>query len=134
MILLLTGLLLADDSPKYKTLKQGEIAPWDGRLLNDLAFKKIMADNYALNLECQASTEFELNKQEISHNFKYELLESKYNIDKEMYESLLKSKDEYIKKLEPQDNTLWAAGGFVIGAGITIGIVYALAPGVQQSQ
>ena len=106
MILLLTGLLLADDAPKYKTLKQGEIAPWDGRLLNDLAFKKIMADNYEIDLECQASTEFELSKQEISHNFKYELLESKYNIDKEMYESLLKSKDEYIKKLEPQDNTL----------------------------
>ena len=134
MMLLLTGLLLADEAPKYKALKQGDAAPWDGRLLNDLAFKKIMTDNYVLNLECQASTEYALNRQEIDNKFKYDLLESKYNIDKEMYESLLKAKDEYIKKLEPRDNTLWAAGGFVIGAGITIGIVYALAPGVQQSQ
>ena len=75
MIFLLS--LLFAEEPKYKDLKQGDIAPWDGRLLNEPALRILIEDSIVKDMNCEAKTAFELNKLKIEEMYKYDILKAK---------------------------------------------------------
>ena len=130
MILLLS--LLFAEEPKYKDLKEGDVAPWDGRLLNESAMRILVEESATKDLACEAKTAYELNKLKIEEKYKYDVLKVKTDAEIHKLNELIKLQDEHIKQLKPQNNIWPVIGGFVIGAGTSIAIMYAVKPGITQ--
>ena len=130
MIFLLS--LLFAEEPKYKDVKQGDVVPWDGRLLNEPALRILIEDSIVKDMNCEIKTEFELNKLRIEEKYKFDSLKVKTDAEINKLNELIKLQDEHIKELRPQNNVWPVIGGFIAGAGISIGIMYAVKPGVSQ--
>ena len=130
-MILLVSLLFAEE-PKYKEMKKGEAAPWDGRLLNDAAMRILVEDNVTKDLACEAKIEFESNKIKIEEKYRYDILKVKTDAEIEQLNKLIKIQSEHIKEIRPQNNIWPLIGGFIAGAGISVGIMYAVKPGITQ--
>ena len=130
-MILLVSLLFAEE-PKYKDMKKGDVAPWAGRLLNEPALRILIEDAATKNMMCEAKTEFELNKLRIEEKYRYDVLKVQTDAEIKKLNELIKLQDEHIKQLKPQDNLLPIIGGFIAGAGLTIGVMYAVKPGITQ--
>ena len=130
MIFLLS--LLFAEEPKYKDLKKDEVAPWDGRLLNEPAMRILVEESATKDLVCEAKTAYELNKLRIEEKYRYDVLKVKTDAEINKLNELIKLQDEHIKQLRPQNNIWPVIGGFIAGAGISIGIMYAVKPGIIQ--
>ena len=130
MIFLLS--LLFAEEPKYKELKKGDVAPWDGRLLNDAAMRALVEDSVVKDMTCEAKIAYELNKLSIEEKYKYDVLKVKTDAEIHKLNELIKLQDEHIRQLNPQNNVWPAIGGFIGGAAISIGIMYAVKPGIAQ--
>ena len=130
-MIFLMSLLFAEE-PKYKDLKKGDVAPWDGRLLNEPALRILIEDSVIKDLNCEAKTAFELNKLKIEEKYRYDVLKVKTDAEINKLNELIKLQDEHIKELRPQNNIWPVIGGFIAGAGISIGIMYAVKPGITQ--
>lgn len=130
MILLLSSLAFGE--PKFTELEAGECAPWKGRLLNDEALTELIVQNQTEKMSCDFRVEFEVNKVKIEEKYRYDLLESKYKAETEKFQEILKIRDQQIEKMRPRDNSLFIAGGFVVGAATAIAIMYAVKPGLTQ--
>ena len=128
--LLLCSLAFADD--EVITLKKGEVAPWDGRLLNEAAMRVLVEDNVTKDMVCQAKIEFELNKLRIEEKYRYDVLKVKTDAEIEKLNELITLQSEHIDELRPQNNIWPLIGGFIAGAGISVGIMYAVKPGLTQ--
>ena len=130
-MILLVSLLFAEE-PKYKDMKQGDVAPWAGRLLNEPALRILIEDAATKDMVCEAKTEFELNKLRIEEKYRYDVLKVQTDAEIKKLNELIKLQDEHIKQLKPQNNILPIIGGFIAGAGLTIGVMYAVKPGITQ--
>lgn len=130
-MILLVSLLFAEE-PKYKEMKKGEAAPWDGRLLNEAAMRILVEDNVTKDLACEAKIEFESNKIKIEEKYRYDILKVKTDAEIEQLNKLIKIQSEHIKEIRPQNNIWPLIGGFIAGAGISVGIMYAVKPGITQ--
>jgi demethoxyubiquinone hydroxylase (CLK1/Coq7/Cat5 family) len=125
----------ADDTPKFSNIKQGEAAPFDGRLFNDAAVSKIIVEKQFENLECKLRVDFEIGQVRAEEQYKYDVLYAKSEADNQRFTDVINIRDEHIKSLEkyvrPSTAHWWAIGGFTVGAGAAIGIMYAIKPGIQ---
>ena len=130
MIFLLS--MLFAEEPKYKNLKEGEIAPWDGRLLNEAALRILVEENATQDLTCDARVEFKVNEVRIEERFRYDILKVKTDAEIKQLNELIKIQDKFIKDLKPKNNIWPVVAGFVGGAAISIGIMYAVKPGITQ--
>ena len=130
MIFLLS--MLFAEEPKYKNLKEGEIAPWDGRLLNEAALRILVEENATQDLTCDARVEFKVNEVRIEERFRYDILKVKTDAELKQLSELIKIQDKFIKDLKPKNNIWPVVAGFVGGAAISIGIMYAVKPGITQ--
>ena len=130
MIIILSSLLLAE--PKFTELEAGECAPWKGRLLNNEALTELIVQDQTNKMSCDFRVEFEVNKVLIEEKYRYNLLETKYNAETTKLKEILKIRDQQIEKMKPRDNSLFIAGGFVLGATTAIAIMYAVRPGMTQ--
>ena len=130
LILFLSSLLLAE--PKFTELEAGEWAPWKGRLLNDEALTQLIVQDQTNKMSCDFRVEFEINKVKIDEKYKYNLLMTKYEAETTKLNEILKIRDQQIEKMKPRDNSLFIAGGFILGATTAIAIMYAVKPGVTQ--
>ena len=130
MILLISSLLFA--KPKFTNLEAGECAPWKGRLLNDEALTELIVQHQTDQMSCDFRVEFEVNKVLIEEKYKYNLLKTKYDAETAKLKDILKIRDQQIEKMKPRDNSLFIAGGFVLGATTAIAIMYAVKPGLTQ--
>jgi len=130
-MILLVSLLLAKE-PKYKEMKTGETVPWDGRLLNEAAMRILVEDAATKDLMCEAKTEFQLNNLKIEEKYRYDVLKVQTDAEIKKLNELIILQDEHIKQLKPQNGIWPVVGGFVIGAGMSIGIMYAVKPGLTQ--
>jgi hypothetical protein len=116
--------------PQFTKLKEGDIAPWAGRLFNDEAVAKFLVEDKFKIEQCNIQTSYELNILKSQLDLEY----TKKSIDLQTQLAILNQKvtlrDERIKSLEklktPPNAFLWTAAGFVIGSGITVGITYAV--------
>ena len=130
MIFLLS--LLFAEEPKYKDMKEGDVVPWAGRLLNEAALRMLIEDSVTKDMNCEAKIEFELNKSKIEDKYKFDVLKATTDAEINKLNELIKLQDEHIKELRPQNNIWPVIGGFIAGAGISIGIMYAVKPGITQ--
>ena len=124
--------LLFAEEPKYKEMKAGETVPWDGRLLNESAMRILVEDAATKDLMCEAKTEFQLNNLRIEEKYRYDVLKVQTDAEINKLNELIILQDEHIKQLKPTNNVLPVVGGFVIGAGVSIAIMYAVKPGITQ--
>ena len=117
-------------------LKKGQTAPFTGILLSPEATAELIVRLENYDSECQLKIDKDLQLQKASHDLKYENLEITHNTYKTSCEIKLSSRNDTIKilndTLEKYTNpkTEWwfvggIAGGFVLGATITIATVYA---------
>ena len=124
-----------DEKPKFSNIKQGEVAPFDGRLFNDAAVSKIIVDNQFGNLECKLRVDFEIGQVRAEEQYKYDILYAKSEADNQRFTDVINIRDQHIQSLEkyvrPSNAHWWAIGGFTVGAGAAIGIMYAIKPGIQ---
>ena len=124
-----------DEKPKFSNIKQGEAAPFDGRLFNDAAVSKIIVDSQFQNLECKLRVDFEIGQVRAEEQYKYDVLYAKSEADNQRFTDVINIRDEHIQSLEkyvrPTTAHWWAIGGFTVGAGAAIGIMYAIKPGIQ---
>jgi hypothetical protein len=115
---------------KYTELKQGEPAPYAGILLTKEAVAKIYSDQEAEIAKLKAEHEYQINNVKLSSNTKYDLLDTRYKLDVEMYKAMIENRDNAIKKLPIYSQSYksdWSMiGGFVFGAITTVGIVYSV--------
>ena len=124
--------LLFAEEPKYKDMKEGDVAPWDGRLLNEPALRILIEENATSQMTCDARTQYEINKIKIEENFRYDVLKVQTDAEIKQLNKLVTIQEAFIKDLKPQ-NRIWpVVGGFVIGAGMSIAIMYAVKPGITQ--
>ena len=130
-MIFLISLLFAEE-PKYKELKSGEPAPWNGRLLNDAAMRILVEDSATKDLTCEALVEFKVNENKIEEKFRYDILKVKTDAEIEQLNELVKLQSEHIDELRPKNNIWPLIGGFIAGAGISVGIMYAVKPGLTQ--
>jgi len=124
-----------DEKPKFSNIKQGEVAPFDGRLFNDAAVSKIIVDNQFGNLECKLRVDFEIGQVRAEEQYKYDIFYAKSEADNQKYQEIIDIRDQHIQSLEkyvrPSNAHWWAIGGFTVGAGAAIGIMYAITPGLR---
>ena len=130
-MILLASLLFAEE-PKYKNLEEGEVAPWAGRLLNEPALRILVEENVTKDLTCDARIEFYVGKTEIAEKYRYDVLKVETDAEIKKLNELVKLQSEHIEKLKPQNNIWPIVGGFIAGAGLSIGIMYAVKPGLTQ--
>lgn len=130
LIFLLSLLKPLQAEEKYTELKQGEPAPYAGILLTKEAIAKIYADQESEIAKLKIEHEYQLNTVKLSDNTKYNLLDTRYKLDVEMYKAMIENRDDAIKKLPVYSQGYksdWSMiGGFVLGSVITVGIVYSL--------
>ena len=129
-MLLLSLLKPLQAEEKYTELKQGEPAPYAGILLTKEAIAKIYADQESEIAKLKIEHEYQLNIAKLSGNAKYDLLDTRYKLDVEMYKAMIENRDNAIKKLPVYSEGYkadWSMiGGFVLGSIATIGIVYSV--------
>ena len=130
-MILLASLLFAEE-PKYKNLEEGEVAPWAGRLLNEPALRILVEENATKDLTCDARIEFYVGKTEIAEKYRYDVLKVETDAEIKKLNELVKLQSEHIEKLKPQNNIWPIVGGFIAGASLSIGIMYAVKPGLTQ--
>ena len=123
------------EEAKFTNLKQGEVAPFDGRLFNDPAVSKLIVDHQFRDLECKIRVDFEIGQANAASQYKYDLLYARSESSDQKYQEIISIRDQHIQSLEkyvrPSNAHWWAIGGFTVGAGAAIGIVYAVAPGLR---
>ena len=124
--------LLFAEEPRYKEMKTGETVPWDGRLLNESAMRILVEDAAMKDFTCEAKTEFQLNNLRIEEKYRYDVLKVQTDAEIKKLNELIILQDEHIKQLKPTNSVLPVVGGFVIGAGMSIAIMYAVKPGLTQ--
>jgi hypothetical protein len=129
MFLLLLS-LLGNAEEKYTDLKEGDTAPFAGKLLTNEALAKILSQHQLELDQCKISGESKLEEKALETQFKYDLLENKFLLTSDMYEAMIENRDDVIQKtpaFKQGIKTDWAfIGGIIVGAGITIGIAYSL--------
>ena len=130
-MMFLFSLLFAEE-PKYKEMKTGETVPWNGRLLNEAAMRILIEDVATKDLMCEAKTEFQLNNLRIQEKYRYDVLKVQTDAEIEKLNELITLQSEHIDELRPQNNIWPLIGGFIAGAGISVGIMYAVKPGLTQ--
>lgn len=123
------------EEARFTNLKTGEVAPFDGRLFNDPAVSKLIVDHQFGDLECKLRVDFEIGQANAASQYQYDLLYARSEADNQKYQEIISIRDQHIKSLEkyvrPSNAHWWAIGGFTVGAGATIGIMYAIAPGLK---
>jgi hypothetical protein len=125
--LLLTS---AKADPQFTALKEGEPAPFAGRLFNDEAVTKIVVEDRFKIEQCNLQIDYEKEKLNLAHS--YELKQNKIELESQIkiLQTKVDLRDERIKDLEklskPIKPIFYIAGGFIVGAGATIGITYAV--------
>ena len=138
----LMGFLLAWSSAangaeeaKFTNLKEGEVAPFDGRLFNDPAVSRLIVDHQFRDLECKLRVDFEVGQANATSQYKYDLLYAKSEADNLRFTDVINFRDQHIKSLEkhvrPSNAHWWVAAGFVAGSATAVGIMYAIAPGLR---
>jgi len=128
LFFLLTTAIAAD--PQFTKLEEGDPAPWAGRLFNDEAVAKFLVEDKFKIEQCEIQTTFELNNLKAD----LDLVHTKEKIELETQVAILNQKvalrDQRIAGLEkiktPPNAFLWSTIGFITGAGVTVGITYAV--------
>jgi len=112
----------------YANVDKGERAPFTGKLLTHDALAQIIATQEKELLQSDLDKEYELQRLSDQLNLKYDLYSTKCEANTEMYQQMIKLRDEEIKIQARKDwiQRLAFFGGFALGTATTIGITYSV--------
>ena len=119
--------------PKILGIQKGEPAPFSGVLLNPLAAANIFSEkNYSI-VECDLRVKYAVEKELARVNLLLETTKVSMDAMDKRYSSIIQIKDKEIERLSaiavgaPNDySAWWAAGGVLVGIGLTLAVVYAV--------
>lgn len=116
-----------NDSEGFVDLKEGETAPSDGLFFDNEAMAKLLAKQQSKLSLLENTKNTEIKKIELDLEILSKKKEIELNINKEMYNSMLKIREDKIELLEKQNkwSSLYMVGGFLVGVTISITIFYA---------
>lgn len=124
-----TSIAYAEDAGdgEYSEIKKDEPAPYDGFIFDKDGFAKLITNQEFKLKQLKLDLETEAKKAKIESEADLKKKELEVKINKEMYEALLKSKDNRIEALQTEINwgTAKLVGGFVVGLTVSITIFYA---------
>ena len=116
------------EEPIFTTLKEGEAAPFDGRLLNNAAIARLIVDKQFKDNECQLSVDYDVGLMKATEQYKYDILYAKCEAGDQRLNDLLEIRQEELeflrKQYDPPKTAWWVAAGFAMGAATSIGIMY----------
>jgi len=128
--LLLMQPAFSQDTLDYVTIAEGETAPFSGKLLTDDALAKIITQHELELDKLRISFEAKLEKKSLDAKLTYDMLDARFKLDTEMYTNMIDNRNLLLRDFQPEPPT-WKkdfrfVGGFLAGAGVTIGIAYSL--------
>jgi len=128
MILLL--LSLASAEPIMAHLKKGEVAPFDGRLMNDEAIVNIITERELSSEQCEIQKELAVSLSKAELQLQIDYLKAELETEKEKSAALLDIRDQEIETLRKEmkpNKTMWAFfGGFALATGTSLGTYYSV--------
>jgi len=128
MLLLLLSTALAE--PIAVRLKEGEEAPFDGRLMNDEAIANIIAGREMSIEQCEIQKELAVSLSKAEMQLQIDYLKAELETEEEKNTTLLTLRDKEIESLRKElrpNKTMWAFfGGFVLATGTSLGTYYAV--------
>ena len=132
VLMIFTPLSVLAENGRVANLKEGELAPFDGVLLDTNTAAKILAEEEYKQIECSLKIDYELEKVKARHSLEIGNVQSALDTLKEQNSSILRIKDAEILRLQelalknPNDNAhWWMAGGVAAGILTSIAIFYA---------
>ena len=138
LVLILTLTLIfptytfAQEAPKVTDIQQGQTAPFSGTLLNPAAAAQIIAEKENLKSECNLKYDYIKAREKAKCDLLMGNLNVSLDITQKKYDSILKIKDDEIKRLQDialedsNDYSMWwFAGGVLGGILVSIGVLYA---------
>ena len=132
VLMIFTPLSVLAENGRVANLKEGELAPFDGVLLDTNTAAKILAEEEYKQIECNLKIDYELEKVKARHSLEIGNVQSALDSLKEQNSSILRIKDAEILRLQelalknPNDNAhWWMAGGVAAGILTSIAIFYA---------
>ena len=129
MILLLWA-SLAWGQPQFTPLEEGDVSPFDGRLLNDVAFSKILVDQQLASDECQIAVDYELDIAMAQWSYQMSIQELTLEGKLQRSEVLVESQKEQIvylqQQVKPAKPFIWITTGFIVGTLSSLGIYHSV--------
>ena len=138
LILILTSILIfpihifAQEAPKVVEIKVGEMAPYTGVLLDNKAAAEMLTNQKYSKEQCKLTIDYELSKLKAQNDLLLTSIQASLEAAEDKYESVLVIKDVEIERLNEialegsrDYSEWWAAGGFIVGSLITLGIFFA---------
>ena len=132
ILALLQPLSALAQSPTVTDLEKGQVAPYSGVLFNPEAAAQLLAQQKYADAECELKIDLELDKLGAQMDLINESLKASLKATENKYESIIDIKNDEINRLtniavnSDADYThWWTAGGFVVGALVSLAIFYA---------
>ena len=116
--------------PRIMGIKEGEVAPYTGVLLNTVAAARIFTEKNYSNEECRLRIAYEVEREIARVNMLLESTKVSMEFMEKRYVSIISIKDTEIKRLSEiasnnnDYSVWWATGGIVMGIGLTLAVVY----------
>jgi hypothetical protein len=128
MLLFLLSTALAD--PMLIHLREGDVAPFGGRLMNDEAVANIIAGNELTLEQCEIKTELKVSIVKAEMQLEIDYLKAELETEQAKNATLLELRDTEIEALRTQlkpNKTMWAFfGGFLLASGTSLGTYYSV--------
>ena len=130
MILLLLSSLAWGSNPEYTYLNEGEVAPFNGRLMSDAAIDLITQEIVNGPEECRIEMQYQLAMLEADKNEEIRKLKSTMKFNNDIHDAKILEQQKRIQELEelktPPKWRLWFGLGLITGVGTTIAIANAV--------
>ena len=128
MLLFLLATAFAE--PMLVHLKEGDVAPFDGRLMNDEAVANIIAGREMSVEQCEIQKELTIATIKAEQQLEIDYLKAELETETAKNTTLLEIRDTEIatlrKEMKP-NKTMWAFfGGFLLATGTSLGTYYAV--------
>jgi len=128
MLLFLLSTALAD--PMLIHLKEGDVAPFDGRLMNDEAVANIIAGNELTLEQCEIQKSLAIATIKAEQQLEIDYLKAELETEQAKNATLLELRDTEISALRKEmkpNKTMWAFfGGFLLASGTSLGTYYSV--------
>ena len=116
---------------QFSILKKGDIAKFDGILLDPLAMATAIADKEQKEKEFNLKLDFELKKQQSDYSLQIQNLKLSLDYEKKVNLDIINSKDKELKQLresalsKSDNSVLYLSASFVGGIIATILVIFA---------
>ena len=128
MLLFLLATAFAE--PMLTHLKEGDVAPFDGRLMNDEAVSNIIAGNEMSVEQCEIQKELAIATTKAELQLEIDYLKAELETEQAKNSTLLELRDTEISALRKEmkpNKAMWAFfGGFMLASGTSLGTYYSV--------